>query len=532
MEYKNILGSEDKEGTLLYALKQLREEYDATNAKINDVITAKNNLINDVAITNSKFGFTEDELKIYYALTKTDSYKDDNIVATSYMTNEEKLDLKEKLYQESLIKLSEKSVPQYTFSISMDNPLFLEQFKEKIDNFDIGNYIYLEVDGEMLKMRISSISYNPYNMNEDFVIEFTSMITSKGGRSDFTYLLGEENTSGGSSSSSTTSSSSSEDSVKVAEILELIKNLKNNSNFGNAVSSCIDDAFLKSGKITSIVSKYVKASHIEANRIDAGKINTTKVEIGSESGNFAIKDNTLQISDGTRVRVQIGKDLNGNYDLTLWNENGDILWDARGVTSVGIRDDIIVNDMVSPNAAISGTKLDIDSVIDEVNNSTTHLKASSIHFDEAGQSLDVAFSDLQKRTKDSEDNITVLKSDFSTSNGKLSSVITESSETKKGLSETQKTLDELESKVITKVDVLYVLGDSSVTPPTEGWQTVAPTWKEGKYVWQKTVVEYADGSTKESAPICITGASGAAGEAGVGVAKIEEYYYKSNSATS
>ena len=180
VEYKNILGSEDKEGTLLYALKQLRDEYDATNVKINDVITAKNNLIADVAITNSKFGFTEDEIKIYHALTKTDSYKNDNIVATSYMTNEEKLDLKEKLYQESLIKLSEKSTPQYTFSISMDNPLFLEQFKEKIDNFDIGNYIYLEVDGEMLKMRISSISYNPYNMNEDFGIEFTSMITSKG----------------------------------------------------------------------------------------------------------------------------------------------------------------------------------------------------------------------------------------------------------------------------------------------------------------------------------------------------------------
>ena len=130
--------------------------------------------------------------------------------------------------------------------------MFLEQFKEKIDNFDIGNYIYLEVEGEMLKMRISSIRYNPYNMNEDFEIEFTSMITSKGGRSDFTYLLGEENTSGGSSSSSTTSSSSSssEDSVQVAEILELIKNLKNNSNFGNVVSSCVDDAFLKSGKIT------------------------------------------------------------------------------------------------------------------------------------------------------------------------------------------------------------------------------------------------------------------------------------------
>ena len=301
--------------------------------------------------------------------------------------------------------------------------------------------------------------------------------------------------------------------------------LKKSSNFSTAVSDCVDDAFLKSGKITSIVSKYIKASHIETDILDAGRINTTKIGISSESGNLAIKDNTIQISDGNRVRIQIGKDADGNYDLTLWNKDGDLLWDARGVTSVGIRNDIIVNDMIAPNAGISGSKLDIDSVVNGINGSTTHLKTSSIHFDESGQSLDVAFKDVAETVTENGKNITTLQSDFSTANGKLSSVITESSETKKGLSD-------LESKVITKVDVLYVLGDSSVVAPTENWQTNAPQWVSGKYIWQKTVVEYADGSTKESAPICITGATGSAGEAGVGVSKIEEYYYKSTSATS
>ena len=79
------------------------------------------------------------------------------------------------------------------------------------------------------------------------------------------------------------------------------------------------------------------------------------------------------------------------------------------------------------------------------------------------------------------------------------------------LEDVKSEIDTVKQGSITKVDVLYVLGNSSVTPPTEGWQTLAPIWQSGKYVWQKTVVEYADGSTKESEPICITGASGSGG---------------------
>lgn len=78
---------------------------------------------------------------------------------------------------------------------------------------------------------------------------------------------------------------------------------------------------------------------------------------------------------------------------------------------------------------------------------------------------------------------------------------------------------------ITSVKVLYALCDSNTTAPETGWDSTAPEWKSGKYMWQKTVVTYGDGTTKETAVTCISGASGN------GIKTITEQYYQSSSAT-
>ena len=53
--------------------------------------------------------------------------------------------------------------------------------------------------------------------------------------------------------------------------------------------------------------------------------------------------------------------------------------------------------MVADNANISGTKLDISSVITSINNNTTSINSSSIKFDDTGQSLLVAFNSLKNQ---------------------------------------------------------------------------------------------------------------------------------------
>lgn len=65
---------------------------------------------------------------------------------------------------------------------------------------------------------------------------------------------------------------------------------------------------------------------------------------------------------------------------------------------------------------------------------------------------------------------------------------------------------------ISGVDVMYCRANSSlvcnVSTITVDWSTVAPAWVSGEYVWQKTVTTYDDGSEVESAPTCLTGATG------------------------
>jgi hypothetical protein len=86
-----------------------------------------------------------------------------------------------------------------------------------------------------------------------------------------------------------------------------------------------------------------------------------------------------------------------------------------------------------------------------------------------------------------------------------------------------------DGKGVKNVDVLYAISTSNSTAPTTGWQTDAPAWENGKYIWSKTVTTYSDDSVEETSPVCITGGVGATGK---GVKTITEYYYMSTSATT
>ena len=70
-------------------------------------------------------------------------------------------------------------------------------------------------------------------------------------------------------------------------------------------------------------------------------------------------------------------------------------------------------------------------------------------------------------------------------------------------------LDEsVKAELIDKVDVQYASSTSATTAPTSGWTTTAPVWEDGKYIWQRTVTTYTNGTTSTSQPTNITGAKG------------------------
>lgn len=82
---------------------------------------------------------------------------------------------------------------------------------------------------------------------------------------------------------------------------------------------------------------------------------------------------------------------------------------------------------------------------------------------------------------------------------------------------------------ITSVDVEFAKNTSNSEAPTTGWDTDAPSWQQGYYIWSRTVTTYSTGSPTTSVPVCITGGVGSTGK---GVDSITEEYAISTSKTT
>lgn len=77
---------------------------------------------------------------------------------------------------------------------------------------------------------------------------------------------------------------------------------------------------------------------------------------------------------------------------------------------------------------------------------------------------------------------------------------------------------------ISNTDLEYAESTSQTTAPIEGWQTTAPKWRKGYYIWSRTHIYYTDGNEKVSTPMCLSVARS--------IDRIEECYYSSTSSTA
>lgn len=189
---------------------------------------------------------------------------------------------------------------------------------------------------------------------------------------------------------------------------------------GNSATIKDIQNLLLTSKNTTIENALIKDAMIDtvsANKINTGTINTNNVNIQSDDGSMLLQGNLQQFKDKAgNVRIQIGKDAKGDFTFTLYGADGKgQLINQNGIqSSDAIKDGLIVDSKVADNANINGSKLDISSVISNINNNTGTIKASHIKFDDTEQTLDVSFNQL-KKTVDTIKNITV--------DGDLSSVI-------------------------------------------------------------------------------------------------------------
>ena len=345
---------------------------------------------------------------------------------------------------------------------------------------------------------------------------------------------------------------------------------------GNLTMDNIQSLVLTSSKVT-VDNAFIKDAMIDrvsADKINAGTINTNNVNIQSEDGSMLLRGSLQQFKDAEgNVRIQIGKDASGDFTFALYGADGQgQLINQNGITASAIGDGLIVNSMVSDNANISGSKLDIDSVITEVNGSTTTIKSSKIYFDDKKQTLDVAFNTLNTTVDNTSSTVSSHTTSINTMQGQISTLISDTTiinddgtttsikdafssmeqtvdgfSTKIGSLETtmddgfksvdskissvEQTVDSLTSSMssttteletiknnvndtVKEVKAQYYLSTSETSLTGGSWSDTAPTWEQGKYLWQRFIYVFTDGTSTTGEASCLAGAKGDAGAQG------------------
>ena len=146
-------------------------------------------------------------------------------------------------------------------------------------------------------------------------------------------------------------------------------------------------------------------SNLSASKLRAGAIDTSLVTVAGADGKLNITGNRLQVINNGLERVALGdiKRDGSVFGLVVRGEDGKtVLLDQSGVRNAGITKGAIDDSKVADDANIKGSKLDINSVVRQVNEKGTEtIKGTKVQVGD--RSLDVELSTIKSNV----DNIQV-----------------------------------------------------------------------------------------------------------------------------
>lgn len=314
----------------ILSLTQIQESYNTQRAQLSS----------DVAL--NKF-FSDKEMNVINSMLHESEYKNENIIITSLDDIASTVDAQEDLYQAAVEELYRLSQPQYDFSTEIDNIYAFEEFESYQKPFRVGNFIRVGLetheelfDSKYIKLRISSITYNPLMFNENITVEFSTMIKSMNGINDLAFLLNSE--SNFSSSGSSTSSSSTNNgtygnndaNVQISN--NMLNALLSTELFGTTVNDVILDSIKAnkgnfnlllshSGIFDSLEAGMIKVSgeclfdHIKSSNYVDGK-SGSMLNLIDGSFSFAAGALTYNDKDGLVIRGNGITDINGDNITT------------------------------------------------------------------------------------------------------------------------------------------------------------------------------------------------------------------------
>lgn len=173
-------------------LDELNQKVDDLQSQIDSLDAIRADIVSSVSIDNEQFGFTEDEISTINALIRGTDFQDSTIEVLDTTDIEDVIQSAEDLYQEAIKELEIRCRPQTRIDISLDNIYHLPYFKDKANKIEIGDFMFLELDGgTKSKQRIVGMDLELVNFNDiDLNFTFSDAVNAYGKDDDFRFLFG------------------------------------------------------------------------------------------------------------------------------------------------------------------------------------------------------------------------------------------------------------------------------------------------------------------------------------------------------
>lgn len=417
---------------------------------------------------------------LWYSYRREDDYSNDNYSSTGLddMTLTKRAT---ELVEAAKRELYKAGNLQYSLSATMGNLLALDEFKPIKDKFEVGNFIKVGIDDKVYSLRLMSYETD-FDSIQDMPVEFSTVEKVYTGYSDVQSVLDA-------SRSMATSYSSVKDQVdKSKKTTDTVNDWSDNGINGD------NTQFVNSSEQTILINKNGILGRSYDDQLDEFSLKQFKLV---NNGMYFTKDGWQSIETG--IGRFTYRDINGNLvedygiiaktvvgnliigkELQIYNEDKSIVINENGLTIDGGYLKIKGTEVGSDGKTISEVIIDLDTA-------KKLVALAQQAADKAQESANQAQASADKANKATE----ALK--------------VETNE-----------IRELAEKGVDHVTTYFYQSDSATELVGGEWTTNSVTWISGKYVWQKVITYYKDGTdnSQTAKAICISGANGQDGKPG------------------
>ena len=123
----------------------------------------------------------------YSSYRREDTYENSNYVSDD-LSNEELFENARDLIAVARKEIEKAAMFQYSIMTTMNNLLATEEFLPIVDHFEVGNWIRVEADGQIYRLRLTSFTVD-FNSIQDIAVEFSNVTRALRATSDLESIV-------------------------------------------------------------------------------------------------------------------------------------------------------------------------------------------------------------------------------------------------------------------------------------------------------------------------------------------------------